>query len=70
MVMCRFGYGNHACPGRFIAVRLLKILLARLLLDYDLSWEREGGEPPRLTFEGMSFPNVTQEITLRRRMKA
>ncbi|KAI4858860.1 cytochrome P450 [Hypoxylon rubiginosum] len=65
-----FGYGNHACPGRFIAVRLLKILLARLLLDYDLSWEREGGEPPRLTFEGMSFPNVTQEITLRRRMKA
>ncbi|KAH8197401.1 hypothetical protein TruAng_008424 [Truncatella angustata] len=63
-----FGYGNHACPGRFIAVRLLKILVARLLLDYDVSWDHNGGEPPRMVLEGMSFPNVTEKVTLRKRM--
>lgn len=65
-----FGYGNHACPGRFIAIRLLKLMTARLLLDYDISWDHDGGEPPRMNLEGMSFPNVTAKITLRKRNRA
>ncbi|PVH90932.1 ent-kaurene oxidase [Periconia macrospinosa] len=32
-----FGYGRHACPGRFFAANEIKIILARLLLDYDIS---------------------------------
>jgi len=32
-----FGYGRHACPGRFFAANEIKLILARLLLDYDMS---------------------------------
>ncbi|KAK1983621.1 cytochrome P450 [Colletotrichum cereale] len=31
-----FGYGRHACPGRFFAVNEIKIILATLLLNYDV----------------------------------
>ncbi|CAG8135836.1 unnamed protein product [Penicillium salamii] len=31
-----FGYGNHACPGRFFAVNEVKIALAHMLLKYDI----------------------------------
>lgn len=30
-----FGYGRHACPGRFFAANEIKIIMARLLLDYE-----------------------------------
>ena len=44
-----FGYGKHACPGRFFASNELKIALAHMLLKYDwkmesikdLFWENE-----------------------------
>ncbi|RWA10964.1 hypothetical protein EKO27_g4152 [Xylaria grammica] len=31
-----FGYGQHACPWRFLAAAEIKLLLARLLLDYNV----------------------------------
>lgn len=39
-----FGYGAHACPGRFLAAAEVKIALVRLLMDYDwrLQGERSG----------------------------
>lgn len=30
-----FGFGQHACPGRFFASNVLKTLLAHLLLGYE-----------------------------------
>jgi cytochrome P450 len=30
-----FGYGRHACPGRFFAANEIKMLLARLITDFD-----------------------------------
>lgn len=30
-----FGYGRHACPGRFFAANEIKMILARLILEYD-----------------------------------
>ncbi|KAI3316493.1 cytochrome P450 [Xylariaceae sp. AK1471] len=63
-----FGYGNHACPGRFITIRLLKLILTRVLLEYDISWNRPDGEKAqKYSFEGIGIPNPTQEITFRRR---
>jgi hypothetical protein len=53
-----------------VAIRLLKIMLCRLLLDYDLSWDRKGGEPPRFLIEGASVPNITEKITVKRREAA
>ncbi|KAH7353186.1 hypothetical protein BKA66DRAFT_383102, partial [Pyrenochaeta sp. MPI-SDFR-AT-0127] len=31
-----FGYGHHTCPGRFLAANKVKMIIARLSLDYDL----------------------------------
>ncbi|ORY00362.1 ent-kaurene oxidase [Clohesyomyces aquaticus] len=31
-----FGYGRHACPGRFFAANEIKMILARCLLEYDV----------------------------------
>ena len=30
-----FGYGRHACPGRFFAANEIKMILCRLILEYD-----------------------------------
>ncbi|KAJ0108710.1 Ent-kaurene oxidase [Diaporthe amygdali] len=31
-----FGFGRHACPGRFFAAAELKLILANIILHYDL----------------------------------
>jgi cytochrome P450 len=31
-----FGYGRHACPGRFFAANEMKLIIARLILGYDI----------------------------------
>ncbi|KAI4941240.1 hypothetical protein J4E91_010930 [Alternaria rosae] len=31
-----FGLGNHSCPGRFFATNELKLILARIILDFDI----------------------------------
>jgi cytochrome P450 len=30
-----FGYGKHACPGRFLAAAEIKMILSKILLEYD-----------------------------------
>lgn len=44
-----FGYGRHACPGRFFAANEIKMILARLLLDFD--FKNEDGSNVR-------YPNI------------
>ncbi|KAL3471087.1 cytochrome P450 [Aspergillus californicus] len=39
-----FGLGNQACPGRFLAVNNLKLMMARLLAGWELGLERHGEE--------------------------
>jgi cytochrome P450 len=31
-----FGYGRHACPGRFFAANEIKMIIAHTLLRYDM----------------------------------
>lgn len=38
-----FGHGKHACPGRFFAANELKLLIAYLLVNYDIQMVMEGG---------------------------
>lgn len=67
MVHFSFGYGNHVCPGRFFAVRLIKLVITKLLLDYDIKWARETNDrPPPVQVEGQFVPNMQQTIFLRR----
>ncbi|KAK1985682.1 P450 monooxygenase [Colletotrichum cereale] len=38
-----FGYGDHACPGRFLAANEIKVALVHLLMEYD--WKLPGQKP-------------------------
>ncbi|KAH3358247.1 Dihydroorotase [Aspergillus fumigatus] len=62
-----FGYGKHACPGRFFAAAEIKVALCHILLKYDLE-HRGGGPPPRVWNQGIHlFPDPTARIRVRRR---
>lgn len=69
-----FGYGNHACPGRFFASNEIKIVLIELLRSWDFRLkgdiEGTGGKEkrPENWIMGMScVPNQCAEIEFRRR---
>lgn len=47
-----FGHGAHSCPGRFFAVAEMKIVLAHLLLNYDI--RIKSGERPKTSYWGMA----------------
>jgi cytochrome P450 len=34
-----FGYGRHACPGRFFAMNEVKVFVAHVLLNYDVEYQ-------------------------------
>ncbi|KAH3945336.1 hypothetical protein HBH53_144480 [Parastagonospora nodorum] len=44
-----FGYGRHACPGRFFAANEIKMIVARLILNYDMKMPGDATE---------RYPNV------------
>jgi hypothetical protein len=52
-----FGHGRHACPGRFFAAGMVKIILMEILRRYDVALGPNGegrtkttsGEPPEGT---------------------
>jgi ent-kaurene oxidase len=41
--MAPFGFGRSACPGRFFASQQIKVLLAYLIMNYDLRVYDEHG---------------------------
>ena len=63
-----FGYGRHACPGRFFAAQEMKLLMAYFLFYYDLKLDTKNGEKPRNFWFGMgNVPNGTASVLMRRR---
>ncbi|EGO21957.1 hypothetical protein SERLADRAFT_351141, partial [Serpula lacrymans var. lacrymans S7.9] len=63
-----FGYGSLACPGRLIAVSLLKVLLTHILLGYDI--KLQGDTRPADKWIGtLCFPNDLAKIFFRKRVK-
>lgn len=64
-----FGHGKHACPGRFLIDVELKMVVAYLVVHYDLAFPEEyGGRRPenRWLAEG-EMPPVGVRIRARRR---
>ncbi|KAH7320701.1 cytochrome P450 [Stachybotrys elegans] len=60
-----FGYGRHACPGRWFAVLMMKTLLAHLLLRYDVEATTP---PPKTSVIGdAALPPLSSSIRVRRR---
>ncbi|KAG5651328.1 hypothetical protein H0H81_009081 [Sphagnurus paluster] len=63
-----FGHGRHACPGRFFAANELKLMLAHLVMTYDVKLEGNAERPPNMWFILSCIPNPKAEILLRKRV--
>ncbi|KAB8356431.1 hypothetical protein FH972_024014 [Carpinus fangiana] len=75
-----WGLGRHACPGRWLAVDLLKVLIAQLLVRYDVASidpamgiradggpGRDGEGLKRVWMADIGVPNSGSRVRLRRR---
>ncbi|KAJ3502116.1 hypothetical protein NLJ89_g9030 [Agrocybe chaxingu] len=62
-----FGLGRHACPGRFFAACELKIMLAHILVTYDVKLGNEGNRPANKWYATACFPNPTAHVLFRKR---
>ncbi|KAA8648165.1 cytochrome P450 [Aspergillus tanneri] len=61
-----FGYGQHACPGRFFARNQIKIIMCHLLLHYDFRPVDGSHREPRPRGFGLQA-NPSAKIAIRRR---
>lgn len=69
-----FGLGPHACPGRFFASNELKIVLAHLLLKFDMKLTNDGAGSLgdgviQETFEGSAMVGADSKVLMRRRQE-
>lgn len=60
-----FGHGRHACPGRFFVSLEMKLILAYMVLNYDV--EPLVSRPPHKWFGQSSIPPMKATIKLRRK---
>lgn len=61
-----FGYGRHACPGRWFAAQSMKQALAYLVLNYDV--DLVGPPLKRKALLNMMVPPVSARIRIRRKV--
>lgn len=62
-----FGHESHACPGRFIAMNEIKVLLANMIMNYDWRF-KDGIERPQNLFIGtMIAPDPKVEVIFKKR---
>ncbi|PCH44171.1 cytochrome P450 [Wolfiporia cocos MD-104 SS10] len=62
-----FGLGRHACPGRFFVSILMKALLAKIILDYDVKIGGDGSRPSNLSLATTVIPSSRAKVLFRRR---
>ena len=60
-----FGHGRHACPGRFFAATEMKLLLAYIVMNYDIKPMET--RPPNEFLGGNVLPPMKANIWVRRR---
>ncbi|KAH8658513.1 cytochrome P450 [Xylariales sp. PMI_506] len=60
-----FGHGRHACPGRFFASSELKLMLAYLIMNYDLEALKK--RPDNVWFGLNRVPPLVSTLKVRRR---
>ncbi|KAJ6578775.1 cytochrome P450, partial [Mycena vulgaris] len=61
-----FSHGIHACPGRFFAANNIKMILAQMLLNYDI--KQFPSRPPNISLGDISVVPVKAKMMIRRRI--
>ncbi|KAL8632816.1 hypothetical protein Q9189_001521 [Teloschistes chrysophthalmus] len=64
-----FGHGKYACPGRYLASYKIKLIVAMLLVRYDIGFPKGKGRPRSISYADNMFPDPTGEILLKERAK-
>ncbi|TGJ85026.1 hypothetical protein E0Z10_g3717 [Xylaria hypoxylon] len=66
-----FGYGRHACPGRWFAGNEIKMIMVYLLENYEFQFPggKSGLEnrPPSMNYETQYLPNTQATVEFRKR---
>ena len=62
-----FGHGRHLCPGRDFAACELKLMLAHIIITYDVKLEIEGVRPPDMWVVNSCVPNPNANVLFRKR---
>ncbi|CAK7236566.1 hypothetical protein SBRCBS47491_009680 [Sporothrix bragantina] len=61
-----FGYGRHACPGRFFAASEIKMILTHVLMSHDMKLAEGATERyPNIEFGSMSIPDPSKKLLFR-----
>ncbi|KAL4884492.1 cytochrome P450 [Aspergillus karnatakaensis] len=60
-----FGHGRHACPGRFFAALIMKLILAYIVQHYDVARLTQPVE--KQVQVGTTRPDASLRLTVRRR---
>ncbi|TFK26822.1 cytochrome P450 [Coprinopsis marcescibilis] len=63
-----FGWGRHACPGRFFAVNEAKCMVAHLILTYDIKLPPDAPPPTHTWFGSQRLPS-SASIMFRKRQR-
>ncbi|CAH0021068.1 unnamed protein product [Clonostachys rhizophaga] len=58
----RWGYGRHACPGRFLADAEMKMPLSELLLHFDVKNPEGQGRHANIAFDNNVMPDPTKTV--------
>jgi cytochrome P450 len=61
-----FGFGKHACPGRFFAVHEMKMILAYIVMNYEIETFKERPTQKRVMW--IQLPREDTKIKIRRRV--
>jgi cytochrome P450 len=64
--MLNFGHGKNACPGRFFASLEIKVILVKLIMNYDFALVG-GVRPSNLTAHEFIFPNPDGKLLAKAR---
>ncbi|KAI1206320.1 cytochrome P450 [Annulohypoxylon truncatum] len=62
-----FGYGKAACPGRFFASVVIKMVVVRLITEYEFRFLPGTGRPKNVMLYEFLFPWPWQKVLVRRR---
>ncbi|KAI5993498.1 cytochrome P450 [Pisolithus albus] len=64
-----FGYGKHACPGRFLAADELKTIFAHILTSYDVKFEDRVSRPASIYWDSNVIADPTVRLMFRKRAR-
>ncbi|KAK5119704.1 hypothetical protein LTR85_007280 [Meristemomyces frigidus] len=64
-----WGQGRNACPGRFFASDEIKLMLAHLLLNFDIRWKAGEGRPESAVNDWKILPDREKEIEVSERVR-